>query len=474
VTATQSQTRTLAQIGASRAGRDVGAFFDLDGTLIAGYSARHIERERRPRASELLRTLALLVRSGITEESFAELMELGSAEWRGRTDEDLDEMALRMFEQNIRDLIYPEMREIVEAHQARGHTVALSSSASSFQVEPVARYLGIDNVLCNRFVSENGVLTGEVVRPVLWGPGKARAVQVFAAERGIDLGRSYFYADGNEDTALMYLVGHPRPTNPGKQLAKVAERRGWPVLRFTSRGSSPVQLVRSVVGTGAGIPIIGLGVGIGLAKRDKRAGINFVFERWLDVMFAANNVRTNVVGEENAWAQRPAVFLVNHRTTFDGIVAMRIVRKDFTAVAKAEIGESRVSGALGRFMDIAFVDRSDTAAAVAALEPIEELARKGLSVLIAPEGTRRQERELGPFKKGAFRIAMAADLPIVPIVVRNAEVIGGHNAYALHPGTVDVAVLEPISVKDWKVEELGERVEEVRQLYVDTLASWPH
>ena len=55
---------------------------------------------------------------------------------------------------------------------------------------------------------------------------------------------------------------------------------------------------------------------------------------------------------------------------------------------------------------------------------MEVLVRKGLSVIIAPEGTRSADGELGPFKKGAFRIAMATGLPIVPIVVRNAEMIG--------------------------------------------------
>ena len=48
--------------------------------------------------------------------------------------------------------------------------------------------------------------------PVIWGPGKARAVQAFSAENGIDLAKSYFYADGDEDVALMYVVGNPRPT----------------------------------------------------------------------------------------------------------------------------------------------------------------------------------------------------------------------------------------------------------------------
>ena len=73
------------------------------------------------------------------------------------------------------------MRELVRAHMARGHTVVLSSSALTVQVEPVARFLGIQNVLSNKFeTDEDGLLTGEVLTPIIWGPGKARAVQAFA------------------------------------------------------------------------------------------------------------------------------------------------------------------------------------------------------------------------------------------------------------------------------------------------------
>ena len=133
------------------------------------------------------------------------------------------------------------MRELVRAHMARGHTVVLSSSALTVQVEPVARFLGITNVLSNKFeTDDDGLITGEVASPIIWGPGKARAVQGFAAENGVDLSKSYFYADGDEDVALMYLVGNPRPTNPAGKMAAVAAKRGWPVLRFSSRsGTQP-------------------------------------------------------------------------------------------------------------------------------------------------------------------------------------------------------------------------------------------
>jgi putative phosphoserine phosphatase/1-acylglycerol-3-phosphate O-acyltransferase len=80
---------------------------------------------------------------------------------------------------------------------------------------------------------------------------------------------------------------------------------------------------------------------------------------------------------------------------------------------------------------------------------------------------------VGPFKKGPFRMAMAVGIPIVPIVIRNAEIIAARNSTTMNPGTVDVAVFPPISVSDWTVDTLADRIAEVRQLFVDTLADWP-
>ena len=80
---------------------------------------------------------------------------------------------------------------------------------------------------------------------------------------------------------------------------------------------------------------------------------------------------------------------------------------------------------------------------------------------------------VGPFKKGAFRIAMATGLPIVPIVIRNSDSVAGRNSTTLHPGTVDVAVLPPISAGGLDAREPAELIEQVRTRYVATLADWP-
>jgi len=104
---------------------------------------------------------------------------------------------------------------------------------------------------------------------------------------------------------------------------------------------------------------------------------------------------------------------------------------------------------------------------------VVEKLRDGVSVVIAPEGTRSATPRLGPFKKGAFHIAMQAGVPLVPIVLRNTGDLLWKESFVVRPGKVDVAVLPPVYVDGWKVQDLDRRVAEVRQLYLDTLASWP-
>jgi putative phosphoserine phosphatase/1-acylglycerol-3-phosphate O-acyltransferase len=119
------------------------------------------------------------------------------------------------------------------------------------------------------------------------------------------------------------------------------------------------------------------------------------------------------------------------------------------------------------------IDRSDTAGAIEAMRPVTERLRDGISVVIAPEGTRSETGDLLPFKKGAFRMAMAAGVPVTPIVLRNTDILGSRNAATMKPGTVQVAVLPPIPVADWSLADLDERIAAVRQQFVQVLDRWP-
>lgn len=470
---------SVAEVAASAPGPKIGAFFDLDGTLVAGFTGVILTRERFRHRDMGLGELVSMLAAGVNHQlgriEFEGLINTAAAALRGRPLSDVTEIGERMFTQKIEPRVYPEMRELVRAHLNRGHTVVLSSSALTIQVDPVARFLGIPNTLTNRFeTDENGVLTGRVVEPILWGPGKADAVQRFAAAHDIDLKDSYFYADGDEDVALMYLVGNPRPTNPEGKMATVAKKRGWPILRFSSRsGVGFTGAVRTLAGVGSLVPIATGAIWWGLLTRSRRRGVNFFTANWQRMVLAAGGVGLNVLGEKNLTAQRPAVFIFNHRNQVDPLIVGALVRDNYTGVGKKELARDPVLGALGRALDVAFIDRDDSQAAVEALHEVEERARDGLSIVIAPEGTRLDTTEVGPFKKGAFRMAMATGLPIVPIVIRNAEQVASRDSITMNPGTVDVAVFPPISVSDWTLGDLDDRIAAVRQLYLDTIADWP-
>jgi HAD superfamily hydrolase (TIGR01490 family) len=167
---------------------------------------------------------------------FEHLLVRAAGYLRGESLADLEDVGDRIFVESVATRVFPAMQKIVAAHQARGHTVVLSSSALTMHAEPVARFLEIDHVLCNHFeVDGDGVLTGRIAKPVVWGRNKARSVVDFCDVNDVDLQSSYFYADGDEETALMLMVGNPRPVNPRPKLAALAAEHGWPVLHVVGR-----------------------------------------------------------------------------------------------------------------------------------------------------------------------------------------------------------------------------------------------
>jgi WS/DGAT/MGAT family acyltransferase len=183
-------------------------------------------------------------------------------------------------------------------------------------------------------------------------------------------------------------------------------------------------------------------------------------------------VRLDVHGAEHL-AARPAVFLFNHQSQLDVLILAKLLRGGFTGVAKKELANSPGFGLMFRLADVAFVDRQDNAQARKALEPAVQKLRDGMSLVIAPEGTRSATPALGPFKKGAFHVAMQAGVPIVPIVIRNSGELMWRGATTIHAGTVQIAVLPPVATEGWDAAGLEEHIHGVRGQYLATLANWP-
>jgi putative phosphoserine phosphatase/1-acylglycerol-3-phosphate O-acyltransferase len=471
-------TELLDTIKAAPRGRRTAAFFDFDGTMIDGYSAmammQHRWRKRQMSPVEIARLLMVGVEAGLGRADFERFMRVGVQAFRGRQADDMAEFGEKLMRSVLGGALYPEAWQLVAAHRAKGHTVVVATSALPFQVEPLAREFGVDHVLCTRLEERDGILTGEVDGPILWGPGKARAVKAFARDHDIDLERSFAYGNGSEDVQFLETVGRPAALNATDELARVARSRSWPTARFDPRGRPGLEsMVRTAAAYGGLTAGLYAGVGVGLLKRSRKAAMNTTMTLGSDVGLGLAGIELNVTGDGNLWSQRPAVFIFNHQSWLDGMIVMKLLRSDVTAVAKKEVSRQPVMGQIAWLMNMAFVDRGNSAQARAALQPVVERVSEGYSLAISPEGTRSPTPRVGPFKKGAFHIAMQAGVPVVPIVIRNAGLHLWRGSLFMRKGTIDVHVLPPISVEGWTRANLGARVEAVREQFVTTLAEWP-
>jgi putative phosphoserine phosphatase/1-acylglycerol-3-phosphate O-acyltransferase len=465
----------ISSIEAAPQGPQVGAFFDFDGTLIAGFSATVFLKEqiRRGEVSpqEFLEMLSALAQFSLGGMGFSGLMSTAAQFMRGVREADYIAFGEELYEQQIARRVYPESRALVKAHIERGHTVAVISSATPYQVEPVARDLGIEHVLCSRYEVEDGVFTGGIERPLCFGQGKVQAAESLAERFGVDLAQSFFYSDSADDIELLERVGHPRPLNPNARLTEIAERHGWPIRRFRSRGQPGVfDLLRSVAATVSLVPAAMAGLPIWALTGSEREARNFVTSLFADVSSALIGLKLVVRGEGNLWTQRPAVFVFNHQSKADVVIMARLLRRDITGVGKKEIRNIPLIGKTMELAGTVFIDRANAASAIEAMQPlVDALRNEGKSVVIAPEGTRSVSPRLAPFKKGAFHLAMQAGVPMVPIVIHNAGDVAPKGDFVFRPATVEVDVLPPVDTSGWRADTIEQHVSEVRRMFQATL-----
>lgn len=465
----------VAEILALPEDPSIGAFFDFDGTIISGYSMVAFVREeiRRGRLSprDLVELLSVGASFGAGALGFAALMLSTSQFLRGVREDRYVEFGEELFRSHIAKLIYPETRALVQAHLRKGHTVAIISSATPYQVMPAARDLDVEHVLCTKLQVENGVFTGAVIRPTCYGPGKSRAAEQLALRRGLDLSRSFFYSDSSEDLHLLERVGNPRPLNPDNRLRAIAESRGWPVRRFASRGRPHVtDLLRSLMMPASMLGSFGAGLPIWLLTGSKREAINFSMSLFADTASALIGLNLRVTGEQYLWSHRPAVFVFNHQSNVDMVILARLLRRDITGVGKKEIGDMPLIGRVLEFCGVVLIDRQNSARAIEAMSPLVDAMRvEGKSVCLSPEGTRSISPKLAPFKKGAFHLAMQAGVPMVPIVIHNSVDVNPKGDMFYRPATVNVEVLPPLDTSTWNVDTIDEHVAHVRALFLRTL-----
>jgi len=453
-------------------GSQIAAFFDLDRTLIDDFSVKQFMRSRvfsgRTSPREFLSQFAAVLYYASGNRDFGRLTNISAKGIKGLKEKDFVELGEDVYLRYLAGAIYPESRALVDSHLAKGHKVAIISAATPYQVDPIARDLGIKNVFCTRMQVVNGKFTGEI-EEMCWAEGKANAAREFSEKHNIDLSKSYFYTDSIDDYPLLEIVGNPQAVNPDKELSQRAFENSWQIRRFDHAVGTPlVNSMRTVLAIGSFYPAAMKGLAVGAMNMSQRKGINTTIESVGDLGCRMAGLEVSVRGIENLEVARPAVVCFNHQSNVDMFILSKIVKRDLTAIAKKELASTPL-GPLFKAMGAIFIDRSNKNKALKAFEPAIEALKSGICVAIAPEGTRSRTRKLGKFKKGAFHLAMQAGVPIVPIVIKNAHDAMPRGSGLMQATHIEVVVLEAVDTSNWKVETIKEHIKEVRGLYLETL-----
>lgn len=233
-----SRTTGLKPV-AAEAG-DVAAFFDMDGTLLSSNVIetflwiRLRELSGGERVAELGRMAARvpgLVRAERRDRSA--FLRSVYRDYAGARLADLDEIADAELTSHVLSRLAPAAVRRIREHRAAGHRTVLITGA----IRPLTRPLGplFDHIEAAELdVDDRGVCTGYLERSPLVGESRAAWMRAWAAEHGVDLARSYGYADSHSDLPLLAAVGNPVAVRPDVSLFRHARGAHWPIVDWAS------------------------------------------------------------------------------------------------------------------------------------------------------------------------------------------------------------------------------------------------
>lgn len=444
--------RHIETINPAASGQETVAFFDLDRTLIAGYSILALAREtviHGARHGEL-RQSAKVLRDILGHKvlgsgsNYHRLVRRMSKALTGVAETTLADLGERAYHNSIAKSLYREAIALIEAHRAAGHRLVIVSAATRYQIEPLAKVLGIDEICCTRLEVIDGRFTGQTLAPLCYGEGKALSARRVARRYKTTLRKSWFYSDSSADLPLLRKVGNPVAVNPSDTLSIHARSNDWPQLNFDSRGLPNLEnLSRTLLAAQALLTTTAVGM---LGKRlgiDSHKTANRMTQLLGDVGCGFAGLDFEIEGAENLTRSRPAIFVFNHQSMLDSLVLAHLLRRDVVAFCKQEMADNPVIGPLLRQVDTIFVDREETDQTAVLKKALEVLA-SGRSLVIAPEGTRSTLGDIQPFKHGAFFLARKAQVALVPIVLHNVKDAMPKGARVLRPATIRVTVLPPV------------------------------
>lgn len=204
--------------------------------------------------------------------------------------------------------------------------------------------------------------------------------------------------------------------------------------------SIPIQLVLFIIGK--------------FNPMAKKKGSLAIVSWAFNVVIFISGIKRTVIGEENVPKDQAVLYVGNHRSIFDIVLAYPRVPNPTGFIAKKEILKVPLLNIWMIYMDCLFLDRSDIRKGLEMVLTAIDKVKNGISIFIYPEGTRNKtDAPLGEFHKGSFKIAQKSGCPIVPVVINHSDEIFEKHIPFIRRTKVTIEYCKPIVLSDLSKED---------------------
>ncbi|KAG0331149.1 1-acylglycerol-3-phosphate O-acyltransferase [Podila humilis] len=218
--------------------------------------------------------------------------------------------------------------------------------------------------------------------------------------------------------------------------------------------------------------VAGCFISIACAILDKRYAINYIVSRLFSYLSAKPcGVTYKIVGEKNLDTY-PAIVVCNHQSSMDMMVLGRVFPKHCVVMAKKELLYFPFLGMFMKLSNAIFIDRKNHKKAIeSTTQAVADMKKHNSGIWIFPEGTRSRldTADLLPFKKGAFHLAIQAQLPVLPIVAEGYSHIYDSTRRSFPGGDLEIRVLDPIPTTGMTADNVNELMEQTRNVMLQHL-----
>jgi 1-acyl-sn-glycerol-3-phosphate acyltransferase len=200
--------------------------------------------------------------------------------------------------------------------------------------------------------------------------------------------------------------------------------------------------------------------------------IHKVANLWAKILLLLCNTKVKIIGEENLLHGKPQIFMANHQSDFDILIALAYIPVQFRWIAKKELFAIPIFGAAIRSAGYIKIDRGNRGKIMQGVDEAVLSIRKGKSIMTFPEGTRSRDGEIKAFKQGVFYLAIKSGVPIVPVSIIGSGRIMPQKSLRIKSGQITLVIGNPIDVKNFDIEKRHELIEKVRNEIIKNYNYW--